>query len=74
MRLVVRLAHALDLQLILPLGVEELPCAVVIRLGHEDVRFAAKVAVIGQAGIGKLVRGCDACFSSITTSISALTN
>ena len=50
------------LQFILALGVKQLVGAGIIRLRHEDFREPVQVAVVGRAGIGKLLRGDDAVF------------
>ncbi len=49
-----------QLKLVLALGEEQLPGAVVVRLGHEDLRGPAQIAVLGRGGIDERLRGGDA--------------
>ena len=49
-------------QLVFALGEKQLPGAVEIRFGHQDIRQAIQVAVVRQGGIHKFLRGGDAVF------------
>jgi hypothetical protein len=53
--------------------VEDLVGAVAIGFRHEDLGGAAQIAIVRRGGVHERLRGTMPCFSSIITSISALT-
>ena len=60
-------------KLVPALGVEELVGAVILGFRHENPGGAAQIAVVRRGGVHERLRGGDAMFLRITTSISAFT-